>query len=107
MAFRIPPFLLHFLASVCFGYAIYYDVVLLKIPESKKQSMGVEYAGRWKYLTFWNAVLQFSYFTFSVVNDLFGSNVHNPKDRKFLQAVRDYVFGSLGYPLAMFVATTF
>lgn len=56
MAFSVTSFLLHCAATACFGYAIYYDVVLLHVPESRKQFLGVEYAGRWKYLTFWNAV---------------------------------------------------
>lgn len=107
MAFFTPSFFLHSAAIVCFGYAIYYDVVLLKVPESRKQFLGIEYAGRWKYLTFWNAVIQLAYFSFSLINDLVGTNTRSSKDRGYLQTVRDYVFGSIGYPVAMFVATIF
>lgn len=55
MAFTVS-FLLHSTAVAYFGYAIYYDVVLLQVPENRKKFLGVEFAGRWKYLTFWNAV---------------------------------------------------
>ena len=45
----------HLLATSNFAFGIYYDIVLLEFPESfKKQD--TTFAGRWKYLTFWNMV---------------------------------------------------
>lgn len=46
-------------------------------------------------------VIQFTYFSFSLINDLLGSSTRSSKDRGFLQAVRDYAFSSIVYPLAM------
>lgn len=52
-------FCFHLTAAVIMAYGIYYDVYRIVFPEDFKRSM-VPFAGRWKYLTFWNAV---SFFT--------------------------------------------
>lgn len=99
-------FIFHFAAAINFAYGIYYDLVELKLPDDYSK-VSIDFAGRWKYLTFWNMVLQLLYFSFSLLNDVFGSNSVYKKDRTTIQKLRDYVFGSLVFPLGMFVATTF
>jgi len=48
-------FLFHAIAAGNFGFGIYYDVYILELPVGAKRP-DIEYAGRWKYLTFWNMV---------------------------------------------------
>ncbi|KAK4016666.1 androgen-induced gene 1 protein [Daphnia magna] len=96
----------HLGAASNFAYGIYYDLLELKVPDDYAK-ISIDFAGRWKYLTFWNMVLQLFYFSFSIANDLLGSNSTNLKEQTALQRVRDFLFGSLVFPLGMFVATTF
>lgn len=49
-------FLFHLGAVANFGYGIYYDLFKLKLPEEFIKATS-DYAGRWKYLTFWNMVI--------------------------------------------------
>ncbi|XP_057366816.1 androgen-induced gene 1 protein-like [Daphnia carinata] len=98
--------LFHLVATANFAYGIYYDLWELKLPHDFAK-ISIDYAGQLKYLTFWNMVLQLIYFSFSIFNDLFGSNSISLKERAALQSVRDFLFGSLVFPLGMFVATTF
>ena len=53
-------FLFHLAAAANFAYGIYYDLFKLQLPEDYHK-ISIDYAGRWKYLTFWNMVriLQF------------------------------------------------
>lgn len=48
-------FLFHLAAAINFAYGIYYDLVELKLPEDYSK-ISIDFAGRWKYLTFWNMV---------------------------------------------------
>ena len=41
------------------------------------------------------------YFSWSLVNDIFGSSSLVTKERKGIQVIRDYLFGSLVFPLGM------
>ena len=49
-------FLFHLVAASTLGYGLYYDTVHVVIPEEFKYTT-IEFAGRWKYLTFLNAVI--------------------------------------------------
>ena len=51
-------FIFHLLAASNFGFGIYYDIWVLEFPAEYKAGM-VEFAGRWKYLTFWDMVSSF------------------------------------------------
>lgn len=107
----------HMIATSILAYGIYYDVNVVKLPEGWNI---VSFAGRWKYLTFWNVVsyksfafftvnllefffqnIQLIYFSFGIINDLFGTSSLAKKDAGFLQSVRDYLFGSWLHPLAL------
>ena len=48
-------FLFHLAAAINFAYGIYYDLVELKLPDDYSK-ISIDFAGRWKYLTFWNMV---------------------------------------------------
>ena len=48
-------FLFHSIATGNFAFGIYYDIWILEVPAGVKRP-DIEYAGRWKYLTFWNMV---------------------------------------------------
>lgn len=60
----------HVIATSILAYGIYYDVTVVKLPEGWNI---VSFAGRWKYLTFWNVVsYSFSYFLLDCfINDIF------------------------------------
>ena len=67
------------------------------------------YGGRWKFLTNWNLHLQLAYFTVGICNELFGSqktpsNIHQSSK---LQKLRDFLFSTLAFPVAMFVTISF
>lgn len=47
--------LIHLFSVVMFGFACYYDWNYVKIPKSVHR-MGIDYAGKLKFLTFWDAV---------------------------------------------------
>jgi len=96
----------HIIATSNFAFGIYYDVWVLEMPEQYVKSTN-PFAGRWKYLTFWNMVLQLVYFSHCLLNDFYGTSSLVKRERAYLQKVRDYMFGSLAFPLALFVFTTF
>ncbi|KAK3589590.1 hypothetical protein CHS0354_043051 [Potamilus streckersoni] len=70
------------------------------------------YGGKFKYLTFWNFILQTVYFGICVVNDIWGTNCRpshgtKGKSKSSLQTLRDNVFAALAYPIGTFVVITF
>lgn len=52
-------------------------------------------------------ITQAVYFTLALVNDFAGSNAATTGDRPFIRKIRDYVFGSLAFPLAFDVGGLF
>lgn len=99
-------FIFHSIAVINFSFTIYYDLYLLELPAYYVKSVN-PFAGRWKYLTFWNLVLQLTYFSFGLINDFSGTSSLIKRERAYLQQVRDFLFGSLAFPLALFVGITF
>ncbi|XP_046144040.1 androgen-induced gene 1 protein-like isoform X2 [Osmia bicornis bicornis] len=63
--------------------------------------------GQWKYLTFWNLIIQAVFFFICVLNDWFGTNTISAKKPPFIRKLKDDVHAVLGFPVAMFVATIF
>jgi len=96
----------HIIATSNFAFGIYYDVWVLEVPEHFVRSTN-QFAGQWKYLTFWNMVLQLIYFAHCLLNDFYGTSSLVKRERAYLQKVRDFMFGSLAFPLAWFVSITF
>jgi len=103
---NLIQFILHLVAASTMGFALYYDTQKVVFP-AEFTSTQTNFAGRCKYLTFLNAILQFIYYSLCVVNDLLGSNSRNGKSQSKLQKIRDFLFGSLVFPLAMFVSGSF
>jgi len=96
----------HLTATITFAYGIYYDVYNIVFPPEFRNEL-TEFAGRLKYLTFLNLVLQLIYYSLSSLNDIIGTSSKIVKENHGLQTIRDYLFGSLVFPIAMFVALTF
>ncbi|XP_050406468.1 androgen-induced gene 1 protein isoform X2 [Patella vulgata] len=68
------------------------------------------YAGKFKYLTFWNLSIQTIYFALSLVNFVIGSNVPptaDPKRKTAIQKFRDCFHATIVFPTGMFVVMTF
>lgn len=93
--------IVHLGAIANFGYAIYWDVYILKLPTQRS------FGGQWKYLTFWNLWIQLIYFSISLLNSLFGSNAKEKAKASRLQRLRDYFFSTLAFPIGLFVGIIF
>lgn len=93
----------YLLVFFTYSFSLYYDWEFVTIGHS-------HYAGKFKYLTFWNLVLQTVYFGLCVLNVFSGSDIpasQNPKLRCGVQKLRDTVHSTLAFPVGMFVVTTF
>eukprot|EP00088_Acartia_fossae_P025275 TRINITY_DN26103_c0_g1_i1.p1 TRINITY_DN26103_c0_g1~~TRINITY_DN26103_c0_g1_i1.p1 ORF type:complete len:233 (-),score=37.07 TRINITY_DN26103_c0_g1_i1:200-871(-) len=90
---------LHLMGFTSFGYAIYYDLYVLKLPNDI-HPVREQYGGQGKYLTFLNMCLQFMYFTVCLLADLAGSNSKIAK-------IRDKIFASAAFPIGIFVGVIF
>jgi len=97
----MKPFhlLLHIIGSASFGYAIYYDVYVLNLPEEVHPS-SQKYGGHAKYLTFLNMCLQFIFFSLCIVADF------TSKD-SLISRTKDLIFASAAFPIGIFVAVIF
>jgi len=82
-----------------FGYAIYWDLFILDVPET--------FAGKWKYLTFWNLWIQLIYFSISLLNNIFGSHSVTKESTSSLQSIRDFMFATVAFPIGQFVGIIF
>ncbi|XP_043683490.1 androgen-induced gene 1 protein-like isoform X2 [Vespula pensylvanica] len=60
-----------------------------------------------KFLTMWNVILQAVFFFICIVNDWYGTNAVSPKKPPFVRKLKDYVYATLSFPMAMFVGITF
>jgi len=54
--FRAIVTLMHLIAAIIFWYAVYFDVMHVTIPETQHR-MGNRFGGKFKYLTFIDAVI--------------------------------------------------
>ena len=62
--------------------------------------------GQWKFLTYWNIWLQLVYVSVRLCNELFGTDL-NVATPSRIQKTRDFMFGSLAFPVGMFVSIMF
>jgi len=93
------------LANVAqFSYIIYFTNCL-KIPGHRHNAFG----GQWKFLTYWNLWLQMIYFSVALLNELFDSHVRTSgmESASKIQKIRDYLFGTLAFPVGVFVTISF
>ncbi|XP_028041513.1 androgen-dependent TFPI-regulating protein-like [Bombyx mandarina] len=97
--------LFHLLGAIHFGYGCYYDQVHVNVPSTS--AIVTPYAGKMKYLTHLNAIMQTLYFTLALLNDLFGNNEPTPSEKPLIRRIKDILFSALAFPLSMFVGITF
>ncbi|KAK4310711.1 hypothetical protein Pmani_017740 [Petrolisthes manimaculis] len=92
--------------AVHYGYGIKVYLYDLDPPEDikKLRTIGL---GQFKYLTFWDMLLQFSYFTLAFVNDIVGSNTLMIKKQSTVQKIRDFFFSTVALAIGTFVTISF
>ncbi|XP_074656908.1 androgen-induced gene 1 protein-like [Tubulanus polymorphus] len=95
--------LLHLSICGVYAYSIWYDAYEVKLPRPST------YAGKWKYLTFWNLWIQGMLFGVCFLNDLFGTDYQpgDPRRASLLQRIRDYTLSVIALPVGLFVVTSF
>ncbi|XP_073826634.1 androgen-induced gene 1 protein-like isoform X4 [Musca autumnalis] len=98
--------LVHLTAAVQFGYAVSYDYTYVHFPQSAN-IMHNPFGGKFKYLTFLDAIIQTLYYTISLVNDFVGSNEVMPKKTPLIRKIKDYMMTTFAFPIALNVGITF
>lgn len=98
--------IMHLIAAVHFWYAIYFDYNYVRIPESVHR-MGNSIGGKFKFLTFLDAIIQASYFTVCLINDFIGSNEISFKQLPTIRKLKDYIMAAFAFPIAMNVGISF
>ncbi|KAH0954607.1 hypothetical protein HN011_002863, partial [Eciton burchellii] len=96
----------HTITFLQFAFAVYYDYTYTIVPYNVVRVHSA-FGGKFKFLTFWDAILQSLFFSICFLNDLFGTNAVNVKKVPFIRKLKDYLHASLGFPLAMFVGIIF
>ncbi|XP_020283884.1 androgen-induced gene 1 protein-like isoform X3 [Pseudomyrmex gracilis] len=96
----------HAIFFLHYAFGVYYDYTYTIVPANVGRVHGA-YGGKFKFLTFWDAILQAVFFLICLLNDAFGTNAVNPKKTPFIRKVKDCFHASLGFPVAMFVGVTF
>jgi len=93
-----PPVakLFHIIAFGVYSFCIYYSINFVQIPNKNPR---YAIAGKAKYLTQWNLVLQGFYFGYCVFLDVIPI--------KILRRFRDVLFSSISLPLCLFVFIIF
>lgn len=91
----------HLFSAIQFFTGCYYDYNYVNIPST------TPYGGKFKYLTYLDALIQTAYFILALLNDVFGTNEPSPSYKPAIRRVKDTVFSALAFPLAVFVAVTF
>ncbi|XP_053961023.1 androgen-induced gene 1 protein isoform X1 [Anastrepha ludens] len=97
--------LVHLTAAVQFSYGIYYDYNYVKFPETT--NMHANFGGKFRFLTFLNAIIQSIYYIISLINDFVGTNEVAPKHTPTIRKVKDYLMSTLAFPVALNVGITF
>lgn len=101
-------FLLHVIIFGIYAFTLTYDTYYLAVHPGRNS-----YGGRFKFLTFWNELIQTAFFAYSIINDIFGSNTPPPTKgkqkpvRSSLQKVRDLISASIVFPIGAFVVIMF
>ncbi|XP_047368723.1 androgen-induced gene 1 protein-like isoform X4 [Vespa velutina] len=96
----------HVIACLQFAYSVYYDYTYTVVPQNIMKVHSA-FGGRFKFLTFWDAILQAVFFFICIMNDWYGTNAVSPKKPPFIRKLKDYVYATLSFPIAMFVGITF
>ncbi|ALC38553.1 CG3625 [Drosophila busckii] len=102
--------LLHLTAAVQFTYAIYYDYKYVRFPENIEEHTHLihhPFGGKFKYLTFLDAIIQALYYIVSLLNDFVGTNELVPKRAPAIRKFKDWLMATLAFPVALNVGVTF
>ncbi|ELU18491.1 hypothetical protein CAPTEDRAFT_168148 [Capitella teleta] len=105
----LSVYLVHLIGFIVNGGGLFYDVFFISHNGEACWEYG-GFPGKFKHLTFWNQILQTVYFGYSILNDLFGSNLDpsdNQNNRSSLQKFRDAVSASVVFPIGTFVVIAF
>lgn len=96
----------HITAFALFSFAVYYDFMYTIVP-AKISRLHNTYGGKFKFLTYWDAIAQALFFLICTLNDFYGTNSTLPKTRPIFRKIKDYFHATFSFPLAMFVGVTF
>ncbi|KAH0544253.1 androgen-induced gene 1 protein-like [Cotesia glomerata] len=96
----------HVISCIQFAFSVYYDFNFTIVPKGIIKMHG-GYGGKFKFLTFWDAIIQAVFFFLCILNDIYGTNKVAPKQTPLLRRIKDYFHATFSFPLAMFVGITF
>ncbi|XP_047992345.1 androgen-induced gene 1 protein-like [Leguminivora glycinivorella] len=94
----------HLLGALQFAYGVYYDHTYVRLPGT---SGAGSFGGKLKFLTFIDAIIQTVYFSVALINDVWGTNEPTPSTKPLIRRIKDTLFSTLAFPVAMFVGITF
>ena len=102
------------LCTILFHFLVILNYVLfLLYQESIKDELYILFpkrrlfGGEWKYLTYWNIVLQLIYFIIAFINDIWGTESSAKDASSRLQKCRDFLFAAVAFPIGIFVPVMF
>ncbi|XP_042239645.1 androgen-dependent TFPI-regulating protein-like isoform X2 [Homarus americanus] len=98
--------LFHLILALHYGYGINVYLYGLNPPQEIIALRKIGY-GAFKYLTFWDMLLQFTYFTLAFVNDILGSCSITAKKQSALQKFCDFYFSTVVFAIGSFVSISF
>ncbi|XP_044738598.1 androgen-induced gene 1 protein-like isoform X2 [Chrysoperla carnea] len=90
--------LFHLTGAITFAFGSYYDWYFVVIPPSVHR-MGINFCGKLKFLTYWDALIQTFFFGLCVLCDITGS--------KTLKKFKNFLHTTIAFPLAFIVGITF
>ncbi|XP_063365257.1 androgen-induced gene 1 protein-like [Cydia amplana] len=96
--------LFHLLGALQFAFGCYYDHTYVRLPGTTGAG---SFGGKLKFLTFIDAIIQTVYFTVALINDVWGTNEPTPSVKPLIRRIKDTLFSTLAFPVAMFVGITF
>ena len=99
----------HVLMFVHYTFMIYYEQYQLDPPEEIRKLEAIGF-GSLKYITFWDLLVQWIYFTVALLTDFLQLNISvrgQCPQRSQLHEWRDFIFTTIGFSTASFVCTAF
>ncbi|CAH1400101.1 unnamed protein product [Nezara viridula] len=104
--FKTISCIVHAVGAVHFTFGCYYDWFEVNIPKEVSPIFAA-FGYKLKFLTYWDALLQATYFILATVNDILGPKDKHTEEPTMLCKVRDFVECSMAFPVSMFVGFTF
>lgn len=75
-------------------------------PENMRKIRNIG-GGALKYLTYWDMVLQFVFFSLAFINDIYGTDTIIKRRQSSLQKLRDFLFSTIVFAAGTFVSISF